>query len=451
MTLDGFLTFLGLAAAIYALVPSVAKLRAKLGLRLHLLVASCALILVLYLEFFDLVGQECPTTLGRACEWFYFPADKSFTPPQLAFFVVLAWMGAAWLIHRYSRPGASLLPSLSRLVDGLVYERRFAEVLKLVEPYLPLIDRAMHRSLFFQRLHYWLLNRAGLNVIDPKHFPKGLEEPKIKSSLPERTMSFAKRQLGNLAVLIPSQRKAEEAAREIARVLLRSVELRRFIVQMRPYSALTLLKLRSFDKHDFATGYFQGLLADPASILYHELRHNQNVSYGGCYSLPETNRLLHYLFTDINTAIDLSVWKPIGDYVLANMRPDHPSKYFAQLNGRSDNFDDEQWHDPTFAGIFFFDIMVRAAAYQGIEYHMWLFYIPLIVRELEEGYDTSSPRIDLSDEFPTRSARLIYEALRTVRDWVELVEHLPEESTNRVIPDAYTARGDTIPDRKSVV
>ena len=75
--------------------------------------------------------------------------------------------------------------------------------------------------------------------------------------------------------------------------------------------------------------------------------------------------------------------------------------------------------------------MVTSAAYQGVRWHMWLYYFRNIVEGLVEIYDTSHPSVDTSLEFPTRSARLIYEALYALRQWVLLVSKLPEDSPHR--------------------
>jgi hypothetical protein len=48
--------------------------------------------------------------------------------------------------------------------------------------------------------------------------------------------------------------------------------------------------------------------------------------------------------------------------------------------------------------------MVTAAEYQGIQWHMWLYYFPHFIEGLVKIYDTSDENIDLSDEWPTRAA-----------------------------------------------
>ena len=63
--------------------------------------------------------------------------------------------------------------------------------------------------------------------------------------------------------------------------------------------------------------------------------------------------------------------------------------------------------------------MVQSAVQQSVEDHMWLFYLPHFVRELEQTYDATSPNIDALSEFPTRGSRLIYEAVSAMGGWVK--------------------------------
>lgn len=380
MTLDGFLTFLTLAAAIYALASPVTRIRARFGRAIQIPVAVLALALVIYLEFFQALGQPCPTTLGSICDWLVFPDDNSFTPPQLAFLVVLIWMGMAWAIFKFSvsRPSKRSIPILSRLVENLVDEQQFTEVLKLVEPALPLLSPAAHGS---------------------------------------------------------SQDRVKTAAHDILRVLFRSESLRRSMVRTRPYFAISLLQLdvSEYERRDFSDAYFDDLISDTNSVLYQELEQNQNISATGGYGylLPESNRLLHFLFADARTAKNLQVWRPVGEHLFKVLRPGESPDLVASLNRGEENFDQERWKNPVWAGIFFFDVMVTSAAHQGVRWHMWLYYFPRIVEGLVAIYDTSHPSADTSVEFPTRSAGLIYEALAALRRWVLLVSRLPEDSPHR--------------------
>src|SRR5512147_2424952 len=131
MTLDGFLAFVTLAVAIYALISPVAKLRALIALPLQIPLALMAFLLVLYLEFFRALQQPCLPALGAACRWLVFPSDESFTPSQAAFVVVLIWMALALVVHILARPGTRSLTAMAALIDTVVYEQRCAELVSL--------------------------------------------------------------------------------------------------------------------------------------------------------------------------------------------------------------------------------------------------------------------------------------------------------------------------------
>lgn len=62
-----------------------------------------------------------------------------------------------WILWRTSVS----LPTLSALIDELVFEQRFAEVLTLMEPHFRLIERAARRKLPLQKLHDRLVVLGG--------------------------------------------------------------------------------------------------------------------------------------------------------------------------------------------------------------------------------------------------------------------------------------------------
>ncbi len=406
MTLDGFLTFLALVVAIFALVPRVIKLRARLVLPIHILIAVVALLLVLYLHFFSLARYLCVAIFGGSCEWLPFPTGDLITHKELSFLVVLSWMVLALLIYKFfSRLRASFaLPTISRMVNELVYQQRFADIIDLVEPYLPLIDQTARRKLI---LH-----------------------PETQGSAFSKKL---RRWVGKIAMLIPAKRQAENAAIDIARLLFRSIDFRDHIVPRRPYFGIPLLKLEVHEKRDFSYAYFGDLISDTGSVLYEELNQDWNGPYIAGRGFLESNRLLYFLFDDARTAKELSVWKPIGEYLLKLLRTEESPDpdFLARLNKGTEDFDEERWENPFSAGIYFFELMVTAAALQGVRWHMWLYYFPMFVERLEEQYDKSDPSVNSSAEFPTRSARLIYEALCTLRNWVLLASELSPDSPHK--------------------
>ncbi|CAN0419352.1 unnamed protein product, partial [Phaeothamnion confervicola] len=228
-------------------------------------------------------------------------------------------------------------------------------------------------------------------------------------------------------------------------MLLRSEELRKFLVTMRPDALPDLMAIKLQPRFDFSDKILRDLIADGGSRLYQEIEQNQNLSNKGGYAIPEENVLLRFLFDDAEEAHQLGAWKPIGDAVINTIRAGANSGYAAYLNDRADNFDDERWSDIVFVGTRYFDIMVNEAMRQGVPYHMWLFYLPLFVTELEAIYDTSGQNIDTTDEFPTRNARLMYEAFDVMGNWVRNIKHLAPSSPHAATADMGEFSSGAIP------
>jgi hypothetical protein len=450
MSLDGFLTFLTLVVAIYSFASPVARLRLRLGMGGQLPLALIAFTLVIYLELFQTLSLPCPMLLGSVCERLEFTNETTLTPPQVAFLVVIIWMVMAFSIHFSSRLGPKSLPAMSRLVDELSHERRFADLLTFITPNLNLIDRAARRKLPLQKLHDWLLKLGGFGFASIADLLAEHEKNKLnRGEKMERLVSVVKKGIGRFAALVPAQHGRENAANNICRTLFRSEELRRYIVELRPQAAIPLLGVEHYEKYDFSKAFFGDLIADVGGALYQELKNNDQLEGAGFY-FPPQNRILHFLFSDVRIAEKLQVWKPVGDCALYVLRDDAPEDLINRLNGRPDNFEVERWDDPLFGSICFFDLMVTTAAVKGVEWHMWLYYFPLFVERLEEIYDVSNPSVSEEDEFPTRSARLIYEMFRAMGDWVGISTKLPASSPHLRVLEGFGLHNDNIPASASI-
>lgn len=442
MTLDGFLTLFGLLAAVIAVMSPVARLRLRVGLLAQLVIGLPAMLLVLYLEFFDAVRQPCRLALGSACEILTVDPAGPVKPPGLAFLVVLVWIVAAVLVHRFARPSGADLPALRRLVDELAQERRYGELTTFTAPYLPLLGQAADRRLPLQRVRDRVASWRGVMapgwaaILDPAG------EPPVPMAA---ALAAVKRRMAGLARFIPAQIGAEEAAGDVLRVLFGDPELRRFLVEMRPSFGLSLLRVPVRARFDFSDAFLGDLIARPGSALYLELERNVNLSGLRRYALPDTNPLLHDLFADIHLADTLHVWKPVGDHLLRILRPGAGDAYRASLARSVDDYDKDRWRDPVFAGVLFFDIMVKEAAFQDHGYHMWLTYIEMVVEELANAHDPAAAGLDADAEFPTFGCRLIYDALNAIGEWVVLIQDLPLGSRQRQVTPGMNRDDGRIP------
>lgn len=445
MTLDGLLTLLTLLAAIYALLPKATRLRLGLGAKFQIPTALAALLIILYVQFNVQAISLCTAVMGQACENLPLLTGDSalLTAPQLSFFIVFGWATLVYAIHFFfSRPRAhSSLPTISKLVDNLIYEQRYAELIDLVEPRLSIVDRAANRLLLLQKLHDKIRLLGDENQEFSRYPNRRYTSERVRS--PNVFVRKTCRTVSKLATVIPAYRQTQVVARNIIRALCQSKDLRNYILEVRPYFALSLLQLR--ETKDFSDAYFRGLISDTNSILYQELKRNSDFSPG--IRPWEGNRLLEFLFNDASVAKKLGVWKPIGEYMKEFLQPDgSPNPEFTvTLCRKANSSHDERWRnpDPIRTGIYFFDVMVTAAAMQGIQWHMWLYYLVYVVERLEQVYDTSSPKVDESDQFPIRSARLIDESIRVLCRWVLLVKELPLDSPHRN-SIVFVGQGDSI-------
>jgi hypothetical protein len=427
VTLDGFLTFLTLIIAAYTIIPSVARLRLRLHIVAPLIISAIGFCLVLYFEFFSLLALPCPKVIGSACRYLTISNESRISAGQAAFVVVICWLVLAWLAFSRIKLSARALPTLSNLATELAYESRYAELTKLLEPHIELLDRAATRKLTIPTLRDRLLE------LDPANLPMHKHIERMTAGVPE----FSKRPIwyramaltaARLARLMPDGRRAEDAANEVIRLLLQTPELTSFIALSRPYFGIQLLSCSTRGVHDFCDDYLRVMISNSRSILYAEIKQNQNISSKEGYWFPEHNRLFHFLFKDAKTAERLGVWKPVGEYLISALRRENDPAYARFLNEPADSFDEEKWADSTFVAIRFFDLMVTAAEYQGIQWHMWLYYFPHFIEGLLKIYDSSGDNIDLSDEWPTRAAYLIHELFSALTGWIENIKDIPKDS-----------------------
>lgn len=446
MTLDGFLTVLALLAAIYAVLPAEQQLRLGLAWKMQAAVGVVAVGLILALELYEIKPPYCPEQLGAACRWLTLPEGETGSPRKVAFLVAFAWLILAVVIHGRSRPSLGSLPSSTRLAVELLDEEKYGDALALLEPSMELIAKASRRECRRQRFHDWLTT---FGPVDRDSFLSFRFRPGERRFSGETWPKWAALPVRKLARFVPTYDRAEAAASDMLQMIFGSSRLLAYVAERRPYAALPLIRQQVYGASDFSERYLARLIATPGSALYHELSTNLVSDGLVTYALPPRNRILHFLFADAERAVQLSAWKGVGDYVKRLLDGDEGPDYRTWLNGDQGWFDEDRFHDPTFMTMIYFDIMVRAAAHQGVAGHMWLYYLDRFAEGLEAGYDSSGEGIDRTAEFPIRAARMLYELTQIVTGWVELFQNLPEDSIHREFPETQEYPG-TIPHAAAV-
>lgn len=429
MTLDGFITFLTLLIGGYALIPPVRRMQLRLAARGIVPWSLAAIGGVLYFEFFSLLALPCPASRDGMCSTIELGPDGPITPQQAAFLVVLAWLLILLWQLSHHRLRDRDLPALNRLSQQLVEERRFTELLDLVQPTLTLIDECARRERPFQKrrdrlaprtarmqLEQWIAQLDG-GVAAPQHSFRLNLWSKVKSWYGDR---------------LPDGTREEEAAKDVLHVLLKQRDVVEHICQSRPRFAAHLLGLQAYGVNDFSDRMLEWMIEHPESTLYEEVQENQNLP-GAAYEVPEQNALLHALFSDAELAKRLDAYRPVAESALAKLNPANDPAYCRSLNLPHDGLWEERgrWRDSTYTTIRFFDIMVRAAASQNVQWHMWLYYMPHFVKWLEKLYADDGEGVDVDAEWPTRAAALLYDIVGTLREWVRLAAQLDENSAHR--------------------
>lgn len=436
MTLDGLLGALALGAALFALVPAIQRLRASLALPLQTVLAVTALLAILWLEFYEPM-LPCAMQLGGACDWLTIPGDRGTVARKDAFLLLLGWGGLAYAFHHLSRVRIGSVPAMARLAARLVDENRLGEALSLLAPHIDLFVAASRRQGRWQRLHDRL---GGFGLPDP--FPLGdADRHRQGEDWPRWTTALVR--LG--ASGVPAQSDAETAAIDIFQLVHRSPQVVAYLAEQRPDLAIPYLRAKTYSRGDFADAFLEHLIARPGSRLYREIEQNLNLLYPIGYALPDRNRLLRALFADCNFAVEIGAWKPIGNYLERLLDGMEKPGHIAWLNGSAKWYEREWWRDPAYVSLFYFDIMVSSAIAQGVPNHMWLHYFPHFADRLARTYDPNGEDVDRNAEFPTRSARLLYEIVSYLAKWIAVLPELPDDSSHKTLPANRNQTGTNIP------
>jgi hypothetical protein len=212
---------------------------------------------------------------------------------------------------------------------------------------------------------------------------------------------------------------------------LKDYRLINYIVKLKPYFGLKIISNEKTDiyfKRMFANGYIRALLKNEDSVLYKEIQNNQNLSSTNRYILPESNAILHKLFKDITTAKNIEVWRPIGETVNDILDEQYHKQVdiYNEYDGKIIYDYEEQFRNPIFVGIIFFDIMITEAIYQKINWHMRLYYYSYFVEKICRNYKVSEYRQE-DNEYPDIYSGILYEIISNLRGWINIIEYDTEE------------------------
>lgn len=405
MGLSGLFTVAGVAVAIYAVIPKWRRLsiRFRIGPFVGISLLILTILLVHYYQFIRPLE-----TLGFSLSTHLFPSP--FTAGELTYITIgvasLALLIKLWLPVYFPHR----IHSLRDLFDELRGAEIYSGLLSVLERNGHFLLRVLTRDYPLWRLRSYVTFPAVIVAgMQNDHWTRKWWIPR-----------WSHRPIGKLVQKLPTGDRHVSAALAILRQTLLNRSVVRQLVAKRPYLILQILRWRFRQQDEFLNLYFQASLKQQDSILYHELMESMTMESGyHRFSIPESNRLLYFLFSDIDTAIDLGIWKPIGDNV---------NRFLDRLYRREDDpynlsydpeFDDERARTELYLGLLFFQVMVPEAIYQGASHHMWLMYFEPFTKKMVRNHNLSSdPLVDRDAEWPVRYNYLLYEIITSLENWI---------------------------------
>lgn len=412
---SALLTMLGLIAAVWAVVPSTAKLSFRLSLHwLDWLVIWTALLIIHGFYF-----ESVLTTLGFPSlgPWLW-GFDKSTT--QYLLFMLLA--AFVYLRSRRTRLSRWNLRLFDELTTSLLHAGKLEELADLLHRHLAsALNLAVSKSVRSRLANTLRPLRPSLQVVfrDDGSIRMGEEAP--TTWIFRKWFSFREW----LADLIGPSQRVQRLAVIVIKRLLSSRQLTRHLAIARPYFCIEVMERAIRFEDSFQDDFFDALLANEASIFYSELKNNDNFGEGGHrLALPDENRLLRFYCANVDVAARLGVYQSVGEAVLARIDSDETLE--KRLNGPLLTFQDiGKRHNPIYAGIWFFRIMVLEGLHQRVADHLWLHYMPHFARRLVDKAREVIPE-DENHEFSTPLGYLLYEVVDTTAVWVRDAEALTE-------------------------
>jgi hypothetical protein len=439
LAIAGILTFYGLLIAAYSILKKHEKL--LIMLRLSLLDKILFPILMIGTFFCILVSdyfRDFPRQtflLGQKFEYSFLILSATF----VMVFLLFVYLGIKIKVNRLSRRKIKLFRNLT---VELLNKKEFSVLIALLsEEYKRLIKYANSLSLknsikngllkYFELKPSIELQKEMIRTLQKYYELRGKEsdienikQPKVgKVKSISRNVIVEFRHFGGKIIRGYYQEvndKSQSVARDLLNLLLTSREFIPKLIEFKVELGLKILNYKFQVRPDFADIFFYELIRNKGSILYYEIKNNQNI-FLNRYFINEENRIITYLFKNCKVAQNLDVYRGIGDYVRDYLEDLNKLKN-DPYNYGYENFKETRWDSPIFVGIRFFDIMVSECIHQGIRWHMWLFYFRIFTERILINFQVIPSVWDEYREWNSKYAYLLYEIVSTLCNWIEIIE-----------------------------
>lgn len=441
MDIATIVTLFGVFLAVYALLPRYRRLELPLRIRrLDAIIIAMAFVLVNLLSFTEVFGDSLKSLKMQS-------EHASYAV------ILLATVILYFRISRFklrSRQVSRFCALAKELLDA----RQYHELLVLLERHICTLMRLLYCEGRFvsmiSRLEHQVASRWGTKGTEElaRCLSAGAEGEKASGEEAQtrwRKERFFVHRLSLVTTgvkrLLSRWTSADKLRDQIGHLFERCFTSQSFVKQLvleRPYMALNVFKTDRFLRDRFLNLFFEALFKDTNSIIYFEIAQSQSyTTYNSerrcAYDLDPSNRLIYHLFNDVRNAEKLEVWRPVGERMLAALnelrRAPSSDPYLRAVN----KCDRKQLISlELFAGLHFFDLMVTAAIWQGVTYHMWLHYLPYLVEAICANVSCNAKLGAFDESEETIYDYLLNRILDALSSWAASVVDLKEGNANKV-------------------
>lgn len=141
------------------------------------------------------------------------------------------------------------------------------------------------------------------------------------------------------------------------------------------------------------------------------------------YEIP----ILFSLLANTKVAVENSVWYPVGESAIKSLKIDLDQQSFL-IREYDSNLEDELWSKKIYIATIYFKYMVRETIYRNSENHMWLFYFQSFTEHLIEIIPNSDRE---SNNYLLFAHYMIKLQFSTMFEWLDLAKN--KKTDNRVI------------------
>jgi hypothetical protein len=399
MQSSDFLTILGLAIAIWSIIPNKERKFILLFFAdSELWLFGISWLVVLYLMAFDWLQAN----------WFpwlsVFTVQKGIPANTLGFLVALLAIAYPILKVTFSFFAKQRVNDLITLYKSLIKENEIDLLVGYIEKY------------HINDIQAYLKGKSNLVENEEEEFysrrRRTAEDKAYAKLLKPKRITFAAYVYGNI---LQNELFIKAAANKYPELFAK---------------AFYGMETKRAANQDVVKLYIEQLFENKNQSLIQELK----IVNGSSTSIKDRDEyydlpILSGLLVHTKAASENNVWYPVGEGAVKSLKYDKEQKAFLEKE-YDDDLEPELWSCKVYIAMVYFNYMVRETIYRDSEWHMWLFYFRHFTDHIIENIPEENS-YEMDRERPSFNHYLIYKMFDIMIGWIELDKEL--ETDHRII------------------